>query len=352
MSEAILHIGMPKTGSTALQGFFLRNRRLLAQEGVDYPILRTISPRANKSINGNMLVSYLVESRHDVWPRLFRRNVKKLEELASKPHARVLLSEENIYIGDIDVIRGFLADRGFDRVKVIGYVRRQDDWLISSWKQGCEGGYRAVPFSNTANYTDVRNWLSYGSRYEQIARALQPQDRVIVRRYAKGSFVGGDIFRDFCSAADIPWRGDFSMPGRLNPSVTCDVAEAMIRICQKGFPGLYGSMADAYRRMNLLKIAEEYSAEHPEAKGTFPATPEWRRDALERYRAENEKLSERYFDGEPLFDMTVDDSYPVWEPDEARAEKIESELMDRYNKKIETVACRARLFYLEKRYDR
>lgn len=333
MATAILHIGTPKTATTSLQAFFHANRELLADAGVCFPIMPFQNARSGKFVNGAFLyeLQYLVRPKNSL---LFtpmsldlRRSLRVLGKLG-KSGANTLLSEENLLSPELNWHRivSILKECGFDDLRVIVYLRRQDAMLLSMWKQACEGGYHYYMTDSLRSFCDFdfnRSWGRYAERLLHVQSCLE-RGSIVVRRFDRNRFVGGDIYHDFCDAAGIPWNDAFTIPEDLNPSISCDIAMVMSALTAAGLPEI--NTGHAGRRL-LMELAEELSQRFPDEPGTFPMPPEERRELMERYTDGNLFLSVRYFGGEPFGDEPPAD-YPVWEPNEERTRAMIGALYD------------------------
>ena len=132
---------------------------------------------------------------------------------------------------------------------------------------------------------------------------------VILRRYSPQYLVNGDIRQDFCSALNIPWKSDFVVRKNRNPSYTYDITEVK-RIAN--LAPLYNSGVNFLRRDCDQSIP--IIKDHPD-EALFSSEDAHRLMAL--YEDGNRILSERFFDGEPLFDE-VEDGIAAWKRDSDR----------------------------------
>lgn len=354
LSEVILHIGTPKTGTTSLQRFLYINRHRLARKGFAFPVFKSREPRCDETQNGNLVVLHWrsLHLSNFSAPKHLEKEVAFLKELGHKEDSKVILTEENLSIfPEIwQDTRVLLKRCGFERMTVVMYVRRQDDFLFSLWKQGIQGGYIDASFEGLSSRPLYIMRSSYNHLAKSIQENMEPDDRMIIRRFDRSGFEGGDLYHDFCAAIQLPWDEGFKIPKSLNISTTCDVTAAMAEINQGGFPQINNNGSiNRYPREVLMEVAEDYSREHPDPKGTFPAIPEFRRKLLERFREGNEELARTYLEGAQLFDYSVSDDYPVWEPDEVRTAKVKAELMDAYEKRMRSPVCAATMLFLKAR---
>ena len=64
MSTVYIHVGTPKTGTSAIQVFFTKNRKLLKEKGVCYPNLGFDFPGINSNRNAHCLNAYIYDENH------------------------------------------------------------------------------------------------------------------------------------------------------------------------------------------------------------------------------------------------------------------------------------------------
>ncbi len=327
MGELILHIGMPKTGTTALQQFFFRNRRRLKAHGVDFPIF-TRQAEAPQVQNGSFLNRYCQNLSKGKDPNSevadLEANLKRLSECLGSGN-RVLLSDELISLFSSrlpsatqthtpywpNMIR-LLDEAGADKVTVVVYLRRQDDWVSSHWRQGVKTGHRSMALADFCASRIAQRSMNYAGLLAATEEAFGQKGRIVVRRYDRSSFRGGDIYRDFCTAAGIPWDDGYRIPPlEENASLTFDVAEAMRAFADAAPP-------KSSLRMDVLRpLALKLSREAPDSRGTTPFDEEATCALMEPYLEGNRQISERYLDGEPLFSGEYG-GRPVWVPNEGR----------------------------------
>ncbi len=166
-TRVVLHIGMPKSGTTALQHTLRANRKLLQKLGVIYPA------GGGLPVNHNILVAPFLSPAK--LPRIFREIYKekpeqRLEDVRLVIQARkkdahtVILSGEMLFktltLEDADQLRAMLLPIG-GRITVVAYVRHPAKFYLSMAQQAIKASHR-LP---------------------------EPKGR---------GFHGGDITRDFC----------------------------------------------------------------------------------------------------------------------------------------------------------
>lgn len=197
----VIHIGAPKTGTTFLQKVFFLNREILKQQGWLYP---DVSLRGY----GHHDLAFLLAGGYPEWAAGQDRPLAELQaDLATAvrtEHRAMLLSSENFYLyrqpqrlHDCLVEAGVLP--GY-RLKIVVYVREQGAAHESWYNQTIKAqGYTHSVADCVAEFRDL--W-DYRLQLEAWAHVFGA-DRLIVRRYDEGDYVGGGLLSDFCAATGL-----------------------------------------------------------------------------------------------------------------------------------------------------
>lgn len=214
-----LHVGMPKTGTTALQWFFDAN----------YDLLRTLGiccPRAGRSFP-------FLQHRfgHVLRRSLSERGGSDLAAFLDSVQSEagglsILISDEGVLFPH-DIPMEHVRDALHalcDHITIVIYLRRQDQWLQSAIQQCFElyGWQKQLP--SALAFDDIGTGLPprYSLLLNELARVFG-SDNVVVRSYGKGEFAGGSVFADFCSIVGFPLTQEFSIPqDNVNPSLPLD----------------------------------------------------------------------------------------------------------------------------------
>jgi hypothetical protein len=185
----ILHIGMGKTGTTAVQKAFWLNRAALAEAGIAYPAIGATSG-AHHLISPHVL-PHLAQGAP--WRR-FLSPSEWMPKVAALPEQRVFMSSELISSATPDAIAAFCAALTpvFD-LRILIYLRRQDDMIAAVYAQGVRGGIQYRPF---ADVFDGR--LAHYDYMDRLAPwvAALGRDHITVRPYERSQFHARDLIRD------------------------------------------------------------------------------------------------------------------------------------------------------------
>jgi hypothetical protein len=129
----VLHIGMHKTGTTAMQSMFVAAREDLRAEGISYPGREPSHHAAALALIGSPDGFRGTQEATDaVWQDLAR-------EAAANP-ARTVLDSEFLSRANPEAIRRFVAELGAERTYVVVGVRHLAAVALSAWQQSLKGG--------------------------------------------------------------------------------------------------------------------------------------------------------------------------------------------------------------------
>ena len=212
--DLVLHIGSGKTGTSSIQLFLHRNREHLARLGHLYP---QTPGRTRHTQLGLFIQPDDALGKRPSWerqqlssPAEFRETFRRAlsQEIAESGLSRVLFSDEALYGSPdraLERLRSFV-DEVAASLRIVVYLRRQDDHLVSRYQQVVKVGEtrrlaertRAMDFSKT---------YGYFPRLQKLQRELEPSE-LVVRRFERESFIDGSLYQDFLDAAGIDARAD------------------------------------------------------------------------------------------------------------------------------------------------
>ncbi len=214
MKKIYLHIGSPKTGSSALQSFFLENERGLSTLGICYPEHK-VDINGISGGNGKEILLLMKE--------------KKLEEAKNKidnmilkcKHDNIIISSEAFYS------HPELTYQLFPDATIIVYFREQSSRIESGYNQNVKRINETNSFSVVLNKTLKKDDNSISGEILRQWAELYSHDSFIIRPYEESQFHGGSIYSDFLAALGFNFDDkNFVIPKKLiNISYTRDALE-------------------------------------------------------------------------------------------------------------------------------
>ena len=242
--KLVLHIGTPKTGSTSLQTSCARNADWLASRGVIYPDM--LSPDANH-------ITLFYATSHFIHP--FARDYGlKSEAEVGQFRARLtahiarqrkagagtmLMSSENLsgnYRSPIGVQN--LADMVaplFDDIRIVVYLRRQDDAILSMYAEFMRRGFSELNFPEFLDTAlgpmTMLPYLDYSHLLSQWVAAFG-RAAIEVRLFERARAAKGGLIADFLAMALGPGSAldGFAHVPELNISPSAPALEFLRRL--------------------------------------------------------------------------------------------------------------------------
>ena len=202
----ILHIGVYKTGTTAVQNFLTRNRSALAKRGVLYPESFTKFD-AHHPLPWALGVGHRAKEL-SVRPDEVVRAI--LQEADSAGADTVILSSEefiNLEAAErLPALKRLFAGHA---VEILIYLRRQDSLLLSTYGQHVR--MYSIRFTGTISdfllkHSNFLNKYNYWGTLQRWAKVFG-SDAMHVKLYDQARFPEGDIVGDFADTLGIGLDG-------------------------------------------------------------------------------------------------------------------------------------------------
>jgi hypothetical protein len=250
--DVVLHIGSGKTGTSTIQRVLRRNPDALRAAGFVYP--RTPGQLRHTKLGLSVRPDDEMVHHAD-WltgdygePAAFRRRVRRRldREIAESGAPGVVFSDEGLFSARDRTIAGTrrLLGRYGGRVRLVVYLRRQDDHLVSRYQQVVKMG-ETTPLT-TWMQQDWTGTYDYHLRLTSWGE-LEP-DAFVVRRFERERMVGGSLVSDFLDAAGIDLdEAQLTHTEARNESLGAEAIEVLrilnlYRVQHEGErPGLFGS---------------------------------------------------------------------------------------------------------------
>ena len=311
--RVILHIGMLKTGTTALQSYLQRNKDALAEHGVGFYIQRFLPYKA--SSNAGFLCW---QSLYDAGGsgKYDPERIKEMESFAefAKGYDTLILSEEFMWEKGIEepdfwsaVKRNVKQMLGDDtQINVIAFLRRQDEWILSRWKERLLSWFHKedMDFSDYLDSMERLGHMDYYGALKRIASVFG-RENVTVCSYDKKVNDSFDTVKTFLMNTCIePVHSEKSDTITGNRSISMRAAEAMLFINRN-------DEESELPRAKLARAARIFSLMYPDKESYYPIDAKERQELLSKYKNINARVSLEYNKGIEIFEKGFED-YTVW----------------------------------------
>lgn len=264
--DLVLHIGSGKTGTSSIQQFLRRNRDRLAERGILVPR----SPGEGRHVQVGLYIkpdsalagrlswrqsgfTSPAEFRVD-----FRRRLSA--EIDESGLSRMLLSDEGVYASSEEAMKGLrgLVDDMARSLRLVVYLRRQDDHLCSRYQQSVKTG--CVDRLSSWVEHDM-GWLyDYAARLRRFDRIVAPTE-LVVRRFEPGRFAEGSLFQDFLDAVGVEaCAGDLAQVPDHNHSLDAESVE-LLRLLNCYRVEFEGATADQIDNRGFLAALADASSD-------------------------------------------------------------------------------------------
>lgn len=350
MNKLFLHLGTPKTGTTAIQFFLHNNEEKLRELGYEFPDTRTdfrkdkgftqINNDESAYANGNVIMDAQVLTAYRQGPEAFEDILNHvfpdiaeyyrevignnetdfdvlIEYIREKLESRhVIISSENLWTFKYDFLRRFVKEFG-DRVEVIVYLRRQDKYVESMWNEVIKLGVVSDIIEDYLFFLlseeNDNHGIRYKTRLQKICKIVG-KEHMKVRLYEEGAFRhSGGIHYDFLRAVGIdPEKHEWiklkrDVNERLSgPAVNLKrIFNEYLQQKVDGKGEILDQVPDHVRKYNRIfyRLSSEYVKTLPEKDFYLSSSYRMRMEKL--FAADNAYVAENFFGkgaGEPLFE--------------------------------------------------
>ena len=278
-----LHIGRPKTGTSALQAFLSANENELKRRNILYPKAPTHKRAASGQTtagNGAFISLHLDGSKADVTNKHWESFVEQLDYW----HGPMVLSSER-FANRAKIQLPILIEKAkqFGRpVKIVVYLRPQLEALASAYsemikRQKFTEGVTKFYESDPSRF----QYLPFMRMLETVAG----KENLLVRPYAKDAFLNGSLFDDFLNLIGVHDSESFVSPEKF---------------VNRSLSQLEGELL---RKLNALEVdvdaLVEMLEQYPKSASSEPlkVTPELAERVRQTYEEENATIAEQYFEG-------------------------------------------------------
>jgi len=247
MSRLVIHIGMPKTGSSSIQ-------ETLFAKGGHGPFVYADLGAANQ---GGMLRSCFSADPY-AWPghravgrsrtdvEAFNQHVEELLQAIKSRGGQQVISGEDIFHLDeaaLQRLRVSFAE-GFETIDVIGYVRPPAGFMASAFAE-------LVKNRDQSRLDMHKLWPRYRAKLEKFDRVFG-KEHVTLRAFLPRSLVDGDVVQDFCHYLGAPIEA--AEIHRANESLSLEATAVLFAYRRHGpcYQSYKGKAADNNRLIAML----------------------------------------------------------------------------------------------------
>jgi hypothetical protein len=275
-----LHIGHSKVASTSIQDFLEANLDALRDRGyvvadLEFQFPTTGSQAANPVGELERLKAMGEAGAHEVAKRM-RTLHAELTAKGSRFDKAVISAENLCNPGFAELFASTLEL--FD-VKLVYYIRRQDEWLISAWKQwGVKAGKSLDEFCLEGTATRYPAFTVCLKRWEKFAASVH------LKPLHKSALSEGSVTKDFARAIAMPAHG-LHHPGIRNASFDASVLEVL-----RFSPHLFQHRDDD----RMFRFLESFLSKEIEPMRSI-LTHETKQRLFHYFESENRSLHGRFF---------------------------------------------------------
>ncbi|MCA2011475.1 hypothetical protein LCM17_08280 [Cereibacter sphaeroides] len=307
--DAVIHIGLPKCGSTSIQGFLALNAEGLAARGIRYaPCDTRFTSQIELGIaaldavgagvaNAHARRVFQLETPADMRQRAATFAAFLDAGIAQWPEALYVASSEHLAVWldtpeKIAALDTFLTAR-FASVRYVVYLRPQSEIVLSNYSEGVHRG-------STESFEAYLGHQSGGHNHRALVRRWEKalgEDRLSIRLLTPDFLTDSDLIADYCAQIGTLAQG-LTRPPRLNSAMTdgeIRVRRVLNRVLalRKSGGGSNLVYRGALKLAHLLRLTG----------GAPHELPRGHRAAIEaQYAESNERLRARYFpDRKTLF---------------------------------------------------
>jgi len=296
--KILIHIGAEKTGTSTIQRFLRANRDRLGTQNIYYPQTpgeenhTRLAVAAQTSVREQAFLRQEVGDASAEALAAFQESFvaalqAELADAAAMGFRRLVFSSEHCHTrvktaAEAAQLAGLLRPLA-RKVKILFYIRRQDEVAVSLYSTALRAGYehRAPDLSFGAD--------AHRFNYQKVCTLYEDafgEGALTVRLYDPEAFEGQNLLADFCFAAGISWDAGFSVPERRNEALSQRAQRLLAHV--NAWQGSVFAPGGRWRNLLLDRL---------EALLPAPSIQPTRSEAerfLAQYEASNEAVRARY----------------------------------------------------------
>lgn len=295
-----------KTGTTAIQNFLIHNKEQLKTHGV---LFSSVNHRAMNYLAFSLLDNlppYIQHATEDSKEKLYH---DLLEEIKNSKQQKIIISSEAFSLIATDLFMGeravkqlseFLQNALID-VKIIAFVRRQDDYMDSQYNQHIKAhNFYDLYDASVAQFLqekkslmDFDSVLTYYSKYFG-------EENLLVQVYKSDT-----LLNDFCESIGIKSVNKFKVSKTVNARLSQDGLEIMRRLNTMGV-----DKSSPKKNWDLVRLIESYVSK-PRFGNSISS--EQAKNIMEQSFESNRRLSLQYLNGDSSW-YSLERKNPYFKP--------------------------------------
>lgn len=219
-----MHLGGPKTGTSAIQRSLMNSTEKLQNLDISYNGFSELNSKETTTGNGFEIVKNLRQ-------RAFKHLESDIERLFKGRNAAILSNEDLVYVTTGAWMEfTFICKRIEIRPYFILFVRDVYDYLVSSYGEKIKHGYNKT-FENAVVSGDL--YYTHGTCLEELAPAI---DHEVLKVIKYDGIKGEGLLNAFESALDIPLGTLKNREEIVNRSLTAVEAAVVKRLSENMSP--------------------------------------------------------------------------------------------------------------------
>lgn len=270
--KLICHIGTPQTDAPLIQASMAKNARWLAKRGIVYADLQKDSvehtalvyANANQPDDGARALGLQT-------PQDLRQLRERLSQHLQQHCAAARQAGQHTMIMSSQLLSAALSDPDeitrlkeflqphFSDIKILMYLRRQDDVVLAAYDDHIRRGLSARTLEQFVDDClgpkDLTPYIFYR---REISRwqAVWGKPNLILRRYSKGDFIQGTLLADMLGVVLGSWTPDLTgfCPARLDNAPLSAPALEFLRQIQPQLPARLRGQPNPLRAQLMPQI--------------------------------------------------------------------------------------------------
>jgi hypothetical protein len=283
-----IHIGVHKTASSTIQVGLSNNRGLLAENDWLYPKKGALSRIAHHNV--------VFQIRND---RRYNPRAGDFEDLISEikrtKKQNVIVSSEDFSLCNLSEVE-FISNqlRSLGPLRVIVYLRRQDEWLNSRWAQLVKNGRYSDDFESSLKQGIVE--ADFYNRLQPWAEVLGKEN--IIVRVLERNQLEDHVCIDFLRSCGFQKIKDFIIPENQNVSPSMKTIEVI-----RYFVGQIKDTKVERRYIDKsVRLIRRYADDHGwNDERPNKISPEIHELIMEQFVDSNRKIAQEYLGRDDLF---------------------------------------------------